>query len=229
MTSVPPSTPPTGYEPGGDHRYTQAGPAPAPAPTTTNTLAIVSFVGSFFVSLVGIICGHIALVQIKRSGEKGRGFALAGVIIGYAGAAAWIFTLTAVTVLGLIGAAATAESQGTAKSSISAQCKTLASASSDLFATLEPLADSMISSPDEAKAAVDAASSKFRADTESVVSTRLDLAEVNADLFSLGEDLAYLQSFDLGDRDPLNVNSDLKALASDMRELEHTCKTQTTP
>lgn len=48
-----------------------------------NTLAIVSFVSSFFVSIVAIVCGHIALSQIKRSGERGRSFALAGTIIGY--------------------------------------------------------------------------------------------------------------------------------------------------
>lgn len=49
-----------------------------------NALSLVSFIGSFFVGLVGIICGHIALRQIKRSGERGHGFALAGTIIGYA-------------------------------------------------------------------------------------------------------------------------------------------------
>lgn len=30
-----------------------------------------------------MICGHIALSQIKRSGESGRGLAIAGLIIGY--------------------------------------------------------------------------------------------------------------------------------------------------
>ncbi len=49
-----------------------------------NVLAIVSFVSSFFISLAGIICGHIALSQIKRTGERGRGFAIAGLVIGYA-------------------------------------------------------------------------------------------------------------------------------------------------
>jgi peptidyl-prolyl cis-trans isomerase B (cyclophilin B) len=34
---------------------------------------------------VAVATGHIALHQIKRTGEKGRGLALAGVIIGYAG------------------------------------------------------------------------------------------------------------------------------------------------
>lgn len=49
----------------------------------TNTLAIVSFVSSFFIGLVGIVTGHIALAQIRARGELGRGFALAGLIIGY--------------------------------------------------------------------------------------------------------------------------------------------------
>lgn len=51
----------------------------------TNTLAIVSLISSFFISLVGIITGHMALSQIKKTGEKGRGMALAGTIIGYVG------------------------------------------------------------------------------------------------------------------------------------------------
>lgn len=56
---------------------------PAPAVAPTNTLAIIAFVLSFFVSIAGIICGHFALRQIRETGEAGREFALAGVIIGY--------------------------------------------------------------------------------------------------------------------------------------------------
>lgn len=33
--------------------------------------------------LVGVVLGHIALSQIRRTGERGRGMALAGVIIGW--------------------------------------------------------------------------------------------------------------------------------------------------
>ncbi|WP_348788538.1 DUF4190 domain-containing protein [Leifsonia sp. NPDC080035] len=51
----------------------------------TNTLAIVSLVSAFVVSIVAVITGHIALSQIKRTGETGRGLALAGLIIGYVG------------------------------------------------------------------------------------------------------------------------------------------------
>jgi len=49
----------------------------------TNTLAILALVLAFVVSIGGIICGHIALSQIKRTGEGGRGLALAGLVIGY--------------------------------------------------------------------------------------------------------------------------------------------------
>lgn len=47
-----------------------------------NTLSVVSFVGAFFVALLGIIGGLAALKQIQRTGQRGRGFALAGVIVG---------------------------------------------------------------------------------------------------------------------------------------------------
>jgi len=32
---------------------------------------------------VGIVLGHISLAQIKRTGEQGRGLAIAGLVIGY--------------------------------------------------------------------------------------------------------------------------------------------------
>ncbi len=69
-------------------------PYGAYATVKTNTLAILALIGSIlgFVwilpiigSLAGAIMGHISLNQITRSGEKGRGMALAGVIVGWAG------------------------------------------------------------------------------------------------------------------------------------------------
>ena len=77
-TPPPPATPPA---------YSAAVPAAA----KTNTLAIVALILGIFVPLGGIITGHIALSQIKRTGEAGHGLALAGTIIGYA-----------LTVLGII-------------------------------------------------------------------------------------------------------------------------------
>jgi hypothetical protein len=79
-------------------------------PARTNTLAIVSLVASVVgafvpgLSLAGIICGHIALGQIKRTGEQGRGMALAGTIVGYAGVVLIAVALIVVVALMAAGA-----------------------------------------------------------------------------------------------------------------------------
>jgi len=52
-------------------------------PQKTNGIAIAALISSFFVSVLGIILGFVALNQIKTSGEQGRGLALAGIIIGF--------------------------------------------------------------------------------------------------------------------------------------------------
>jgi hypothetical protein len=62
--------------------YGAAGYQPGLVPPT-NTLAIVALILGFVVPLGGIIAGHIALGQIKRTGEGGQGLALAGTIVGY--------------------------------------------------------------------------------------------------------------------------------------------------
>lgn len=49
----------------------------------TNTLAIVALILGFVLPPGGIICGHLALSQIKRTGESGHGLAMAGTVMGY--------------------------------------------------------------------------------------------------------------------------------------------------
>jgi protein-disulfide isomerase len=79
----------TPERPNAPEPYPQAsGQAPLTLVPKTNTLAIVSLVSAFFVSLAAVITGHLALGQIKRRGESGRGLAIAGLILGYAGLAA---------------------------------------------------------------------------------------------------------------------------------------------
>ncbi|CAN5241273.1 hypothetical protein BH09ACT5_BH09ACT5_12060 [soil metagenome] len=48
----------------------------------TNTLAILALVAAFVASAVGIVLGIVALLQIRRSGEAGRGLAVSAIIIG---------------------------------------------------------------------------------------------------------------------------------------------------
>ncbi len=64
----------------------QAGAWPPPpygTPSRTNTMAILAIIFGFVFSVLGIVFGHIALSQIKRTGESGRGLALTGLIVGY--------------------------------------------------------------------------------------------------------------------------------------------------
>lgn len=51
-----------------------------------NSLAVVSFALSlaWVGALAGVITGHFALAQIKRTGQRGRRMAIAGLVIGYA-------------------------------------------------------------------------------------------------------------------------------------------------
>jgi hypothetical protein len=48
-----------------------------------NVLAIIGFVSAFLLPIVPIVLGFIARGQIKRTGEKGNGLALAAIIIGF--------------------------------------------------------------------------------------------------------------------------------------------------
>ncbi len=57
------------------------------APSRTNVLAIISLISAFMFSAAAVVTGHIALSEIKRTREAGRGMALAGLIIGYVGVA----------------------------------------------------------------------------------------------------------------------------------------------
>ncbi len=78
------------------------------APPKTNGLAIASLVLSIvgFIwflpllgSLGGVILGHISLGQIKRTGDQGRGMALAGVIVGWVGLAIVAFVVLAIVLI----------------------------------------------------------------------------------------------------------------------------------
>jgi len=85
----PPPAPPA--QPAAYPAYGQP-PAPGAYGPPNNTLAIVAMVLSLagiltgITAIVGAILGHVALSQIKRSGEGGRQFALTAIIAG------WIIT-----------------------------------------------------------------------------------------------------------------------------------------
>ncbi|MDQ1602221.1 MAG: hypothetical protein QOE01_66 [Actinomycetota bacterium] len=111
---------PYGQQPYGQQPYGQApyGQAPQgygypPQPQPTNGLAVASLVlGILWLfwlgSLLAVIFGHIALSQIRRRGEGGRGMAIAGLVLGYIGVAFFLLFF----VVGAIGAGMDSNSGG---------------------------------------------------------------------------------------------------------------------
>ncbi|BBY61411.1 peptidylprolyl isomerase [Mycolicibacterium sarraceniae] len=59
------------------------GPYPYPVPQPTNGMAVAALICAFVFAPLGIVFGHISLSQIKKSGEEGRGLAIAGLVISY--------------------------------------------------------------------------------------------------------------------------------------------------
>lgn len=71
------------------HSYEQAdnkplvvGSVPTDPNAKLNPLALIGFIMTFFFGIVGVIMCIIALGQIKKTGQKGKGLAIAGIIIG---------------------------------------------------------------------------------------------------------------------------------------------------
>ena len=58
-------------------------PVPPVSVQRTNVFAIISLIGAFFFPVVGIVFGHLARAQIRRTGEEGAGLAIAGLVLGY--------------------------------------------------------------------------------------------------------------------------------------------------
>lgn len=118
VAPVAPAVPPPGYGAQPPAYGAQpVGYAPVyVAPNPTNPLAIVSLVASlagifiwFIGPVVGIITGHIALSQIKKTGQQGHGMALAGTVVGYVLAGLTVLVVIAyiIFIVVIIGVGAT--------------------------------------------------------------------------------------------------------------------------
>ncbi|MBL3700902.1 DUF4190 domain-containing protein [Leucobacter luti] len=110
--AAPPAPPLDGQPAGAPYQGAPYQGAPQQAPL--NTLSVIALVGGILFNIVGIICGHIALSQIKRTGERGRGLALAGTIIGYVSLA--ISVIATISLIVFAGAAASIASDSISQS-----------------------------------------------------------------------------------------------------------------
>lgn len=70
-------------------RHSTEASTPGAYPGKTNTLAILALVFGLVGGIAAIPLGHVALSQIKRTREGGRGMALTGLVLGYI----WVATV----------------------------------------------------------------------------------------------------------------------------------------
>lgn len=77
-------------------------PQVAPVPPT-NGLAIGAMICGIaelftlgFAAIPAVILGHLARGQIRQTGERGDGLAIAGLVLGYLGIAGWLFIILAI-------------------------------------------------------------------------------------------------------------------------------------
>jgi hypothetical protein len=114
-STVPAAASAGGYDagfqtPGSTMTARYGSPAPYPGQGATNGSAIASLVcgligmlAFFPAAIAAVVCGHVARRQIARTGERGAGMALAGLILGYLGVA--ITVLIVVFFIMLVSAA----------------------------------------------------------------------------------------------------------------------------
>jgi hypothetical protein len=98
--AAPQPSVPFASQPSAPFAPAQAFDAPGYRPAApTNTMAIVALVSGLVFAPLGIVFGHIALSQLKHSGEDGKGLAIAGVVLGYVGTAFFLLALIFYVVL----------------------------------------------------------------------------------------------------------------------------------
>lgn len=91
--------PPAGGHPGSYPGYPAGYPTGYPPPQPTNSMAIAALVCAFLFAPLGIVFGHMSLAQIKRTGESGRGMAIAGLVISYLAVAMMLLFVISTLVL----------------------------------------------------------------------------------------------------------------------------------
>jgi hypothetical protein len=87
----PPPSGGHGYLPPGSYGYQP--PPRRGANGMAVTALIMGIIGLLFCGVTGVlgaIFGHVALAQIKRTSEEGRGMAIAGLVLSYVAIAGWL-------------------------------------------------------------------------------------------------------------------------------------------
>ncbi len=98
----PPFAPPTSQPYAPLPAFDPTSASPPPPPTGTNGFAIAAFcLGLVGAIPLAVIFGIIALVQVRESRQKGRGFAVTGLVL----SGLWVLIIALVVIVGLAGEA----------------------------------------------------------------------------------------------------------------------------
>ncbi|MGW0577416.1 DUF4190 domain-containing protein [Streptomyces sp. NPDC002920] len=92
----PQAQPPYPSYPQAPYQFWGQGYAPFTPPAPVNGVAIAALVLGLlcFLPAVGLVLGIIALVQIRKRGERGKGMAIAGAVVSSLGLALWAVSLS---------------------------------------------------------------------------------------------------------------------------------------
>ncbi len=82
-TDGQPIYPVVGYTPDGLPVTADRAVGLRPAAVGTNSMSVAALIMGLTIAPLGVVFGHIALSQIKRTGQSGRGLAIAGLVLGY--------------------------------------------------------------------------------------------------------------------------------------------------
>jgi hypothetical protein len=223
MTDQPPpySAPPAASgapAPAAPPAFVAAPPTPVGPPMApkTNTLAIISLVAAFFVSLAAIICGHIALSQIKKRGERGRGLAIAGLVLGYLGLVGGIILAIFAITFSL--------TTGTAVVTKAADCVKVEKAGSAMISSVTTAFSAASSSTENAQADIKAATDTFQSETANVKNAEVVAGVQNVDAKLEAMNKAFGDLVAAGDQgDPAALQSAATDVDTALTALTKTC------
>lgn len=193
----PPGYPPArpGYAPGPSPGY------PPTGPQKTNTMAILGLIFAFVFSPLGIVFSAIGLGQVKERRERGRGLAIAGLILSIVmlvlGAVVFVLVLTGLGVVvdrAMVGAPETADALRDPEGVLAA-CEAIIPAmvafESDMASVTTPEEYAAVISDTRATIETAAATAEDAVFVDDVQLLSDDL-QLAADAIANGEDPSYL-------------------------------------
>lgn len=85
--------------------------APGPSGRTSGLAVAALVLGLLGFSIIPVVLGHVALAQIKKTGDGGGAMAIVGLVLGYLGMLAWLVIFIFV-IIGLVWGAAAGNGRG---------------------------------------------------------------------------------------------------------------------